>query len=146
MVKFAKTRVRPNVRAPIKTKRAKNKRTHEGAPAHKRDAKSELFLLAVTNLVSEPTFYESGEQRDVRFVNLIHEVTKSDPEWIQRFVPWLRNTAQMRSAAVQMAAEYVAAGGANGRGVIASAMARADEPAEMLAYWRLSMADVYPSL
>jgi hypothetical protein len=50
-------------------------------------------------------------------------------------VPYLRDTMQMRSAAVVMAAEYVAAGGPNGRAVVASALARADEPAEILAYW-----------
>ncbi len=41
----------------------------------------------------------------------------------------------MRSAAVVMAAEYVAAGGARGRSVIARALQRADEPAEMIGYW-----------
>lgn len=135
MVKFAIKGVRANVRAPVKTKGAMRKRTYEGARAYKRDAKSELFLLAITNMVSEPTFYESGSKRDKRYVKLIHKVTREDPEWMQRFIPWLRNTAQMRSASVQMAAEYVAAGGPNGRQVIASAMSRADEPAEMLAYW-----------
>ena len=144
MVKFAKNRVRPNVHAPIKTERAKNKRTYEGAAAFGRDDKSRLFLLAVTNMVSENTFYESGSERDLRYVELIHKVTTSDPEWMQRFVPWLRNTAQMRSAAVQMAAEYVAAGGPNGRQVVASAMSRADEPAEMLAYWSAEHGRRYP--
>jgi len=41
----------------------------------------------------------------------------------------------MRSAAVVLAAEYVAAGGAHGRSVIARALQRADEPAELLGYW-----------
>lgn len=144
MVKFAKNSMRSNVHAPIKTKGAKINRTYEGAAAFGRDAKSSLFLLAVTNMVSENTFYESDAKRDMRYVQLIHKVTKSDPEWVQRFVPWLRNTAQMRSAAVQMAAEYVAAGGPNGRQVVASAMSRADEPAEMLAYWAVEHGRRYP--
>lgn len=144
MVKFARDRVRPNALAPIKTIGAMRERTYEGARAFARDAKSELFLLAVTNMVSERTFYEIGSKRDQRFVRLVDEVTKEDPEWVRRFVPWLRNTAQMRSAAVQMAAEYVAAGGPSGRDVIASAMARADEPAEMLAYWAAEHGRNYP--
>jgi hypothetical protein len=41
----------------------------------------------------------------------------------------------MRSASVVAAAEYVKAGGPHGRAVVASALQRADEPAEMLAYW-----------
>ena len=35
---------------------------------------------------------------------------------MQRFVPWLRNEANMRSAAVVAAAEYVKAGGAHSLG------------------------------
>ena len=41
----------------------------------------------------------------------------------------------MRSAAIVMAAEYVAAGGVNGRAVVAGVLQRADEPAEMIGYW-----------
>ena len=86
-------------------------------------------------MVAERTFYETAGKRDERFVELIHKVTRNDPEWVQRFVPWLRNEGNMRTAAVVVAAEYVAAGGPEGRKVIASAVARADEPAEILAYW-----------
>lgn len=109
--------------------------THEDAPAFTRDAKSELFLLAVTNMVSEQTFYESGSDRDRRFIQLIHTVTKSDPEWMQNFIPWLRRGALMRSASVQAAAEYARAGGPGARQVIDATLWRADEPGELLAYW-----------
>ncbi len=135
MAKFSAKRTRPMVRSAIKTIGPQNKRTHEGARAFTRDARSELFLLAITNMVSEHTFYEIAQNRDSRFVDLVHEATREDPEWIQRFVPWLRTKALMRSAAVVVAAEYVAAGGPHGRKVVASAISRADEPAEMLAYW-----------
>ena len=134
MAKFSAKRVRPMVRSVIKTV-GKTARTYEGARALVRDPKSELFLLAITNMVGEATFYEGAHTRDQRFVELIHEVTVDDPEWMQRFVPWLRNEALMRSAAVVAAAEYVAAGGPHGRKVIDSAVARADEPAEIVAYW-----------
>jgi len=40
-----------------------------------RDAESELFLLAVTNMVGEDTFYERADARDARFVELVHAVT-----------------------------------------------------------------------
>ena len=112
--------------------------THEGHAGYKTDIKTELFRLAVTNMVGEDTFYESGENRDDRFRNLIHAVTAEDPDWMQRFIPYLRNNMFMRSASIVAAAEYVAAGGPNGRGVVASACSRADEPAEMLGYWMLA--------
>ncbi|MBV9869294.1 MAG: TROVE domain-containing protein [Frankiaceae bacterium] len=109
--------------------------THEGGPAYAHDAKSELFLLAVVNMAGEDTFYESAAKRDQRFMELVHAVTKTDPDWVARFVPWLRGTANMRSASVVAAVEYVRAGGAFGRRVVDSALLRADEPAEVLAYW-----------
>ncbi len=135
MVKFSRYRARPNVRSALKTIGKPVSRTHEGARAYRRDPKSELFLLAVTNMVAEPTFYEGVGRRDRRFADLVHHVTREDPEWMQRFVPWLRTEANMRSAAAVAAAEYVKAGGPHGRKVVASAVARADEPAEILAYW-----------
>ncbi len=105
---------------------------------------SELFLLAATNMVGEDTFYERAAVRDARFVELVREVTASDPAFIAGadvdagtvgLAQYLRETMLMRSAAVVMAAEYVAAGGAGGRGVVARVLRRADEPAEMLGYW-----------
>ena len=111
MAKFSAKRVRPMVRSAIKTVGKPTTRTFEGARALVRDPKSELFLLAITNMVGEATFYEGADARDERFVELIHQVTNEDPVWMQRFVPWLRNDALMRSAAVVAAAEYVAAGG-----------------------------------
>ena len=109
--------------------------THEGGPAYARDVKGELFLLAVTNMVGEDTFYESAGKRDQRFRALVHAAVAEDPEWVARFVPWLRNVANMRSASVVAAVEYVRAGGAFGRRVVDSALTRADEPAEVLAYF-----------
>lgn len=144
MAKFSRFRVRPNVRSAIKTVGMPTVRTHEGARAFTHDPKSELFLLAVTNMVAERTFYEGADESDKRFVDLIHRVTKVDPEWMQRFVPWLRNEANMRSAAVVAAAEYVKAGGPHGRKVIASAVARADEPAEILGYWSQEHGRAFP--
>lgn len=135
MSKFASQKA--PVTAPVTTTGPASIWTNEGGIAWERDAKSDLFLLAVANMVSQDTFYEAATERDERFRKLIWQVVQEDPEWIARFVPYLRDQAQMRSASVVLAAEYVAAGGPGGRGVIASALQRADEPAEMLAYWTL---------
>jgi hypothetical protein len=108
---------------------------HGGALAYARDAKSDLFLLGVMNFVGEDTFYESAKDRDARFEKLVHTVTKQDADWVARFIPWLRNEANMRSASIVAAVEYGRAGGENRRAVVASAISRADEPAEVLAYW-----------
>lgn len=109
--------------------------THEGGPSYERESKGELFITALTSFIREDTFYESAKTRDNRLVSLAHVVAQKDPGWYAQFVPWLRREGFMRSAPVVLAAEYVAAGGSNGRGVVEAALQRADEPAEMLAYW-----------
>ena len=134
MAKFSSARARPNVFHVVSTTGARIP-THEGGLGYERDAKSELFLLAVSNFVSEGTFYESASDRDDRFARLVAKVTAEDPDWVRRMIPWLRNEAQMRSVSLVAAAQYVKAGGESGRQVVSTALQRADEPAEMLAYW-----------
>lgn len=107
----------------------------DGLEATKRSAKSELFLLAVGRFYGESSFYESTNEGTQRFVKLVHKVTKSDPEWMQAFLGWLRTEGNIRTASIVGAAEYVKAGGPNGRAVVKSVIVRGDEPAEMLAYW-----------
>lgn len=68
-------------------------------------------------------------------IDLTHEVARTDPAWLVEFARWLRNDANMRSASIVVAAEYVKAGAPNGRQVIASVLRRPDEPAEMIGYW-----------
>lgn len=120
--------------------------THQGGAGVTRDAKSELFLLAVTNMVGENTFYESAGTRDTRFEQLVHTVAMQDPDWMVRFIPWLRSEANMRSASIVAACESVKArlgipnvkpgdGDGLNRKFIDAACQRADEPGEVLAYW-----------
>ena len=146
MPKFSGTKRRPLRTNPTASIRATNQRTftHEGGDAIVRDIESELFLLAATNMVGEDTFYESAAQRDARYRDLVHAVTVSNPAFIAGrdleggkvgLAEYLRATLLMRSAALVMAAEYVAAGGERGRPVVARALQRADEPAELLGYW-----------
>jgi hypothetical protein len=119
---------------------AKVTETFEGGKAYKRDPKADLFLLAITNMAGEATFYESADTRDQRYRELVRTVAVADPEWMLCFVTWLRAEANMRSAAVVAACEAVRArleAGASGhnRQLIAAACLRADEPGEVLAYW-----------
>jgi len=54
-------------------------RTYEGGRGHERDPRSELFLLAVSNLVAQRTFYETGADRDDRFAALVRRLAVTDP-------------------------------------------------------------------
>ena len=109
--------------------------TYEGAPARAKDARTELFTLAVTSMTAENEFYETAAQRDSRLRALVRQLAADDPKFVQALVPWLRNTANMRSAPLVIAAEYAIANGPDRRSVINSAMSRADEPAEFLGYY-----------
>ena len=160
MSKFNTPTAKPAVHSPIAGEPTAIGRTHEGAAGHVRDAKSELFLLAVSNMVGENTFYETGATRDARFEQLVRQVAVEDPDWFGRFVPWLRSEANMRTASLVAAAEGVKArldaakgaggisgqmavgyqtgdhtGGGQNRKLIDAACQRPDEPGELLAYW-----------
>ncbi|MFI9624090.1 TROVE domain-containing protein [Streptomyces sp. NPDC052042] len=115
---------------------------HQGGRGHLRDKRSELFLLAVANFVSQQTFYEDGEQRDNRFAALVRTLAVNDPEWTAGLLHWLRRDGQMRTASLVGAAEYVKArldagaeDGPSNRRVVDSVLLRADEPGEFLGYW-----------
>jgi len=144
MSKFNTSATRAAVKSPIQSERTASGVTHEGAPGYARDAKSELFLLAVANMVGEHTFYEKATDRDERYERLIHEVATTDAPWMLAFLTWLRGDGNMRSASLVGAAEAVKArlaavgpipNGARNREFINAVIQRADEPGELLAYW-----------
>lgn len=133
MSKFARTATAPLPAGPVRFSGAVTT-THEGGTGYGLDEKGELFTLAVTNMVGENTSYENGANRDDRFVDLVRKNAAQDPEWTAGLIGWLRTGANMRSASIVAAIEYVKAGAPNGRQVVAKALQRADEPAEALAY------------
>lgn len=126
-------------------------RTHQGGRGHERDARSELFLLAVANLVSQQTFYETGAARDDRFAALVRELAVGDPTWTAGLLGWLRGEGNLRTAAIVGAAEYVharlaagATGGPSNRQVVDSVLQRPDEPGELLGYWTATYGRTLP--
>lgn len=139
MSKFNTAVTKPAAKSPIQTERHPSGVTHEGAPGYARDAKSELFLLAVANMVGENTFYEKAGARDERYEALVAQVAVEDQDWTTRFLGWLRNEGNMRSAslvgALEAARALLAAKLPGARQVVASVLQRADEPGEALAYW-----------
>jgi hypothetical protein len=125
---------------PIVSTASPTARTGNSAPGFTRDPKSELFLLAVGNFVGQDKHYESGVASDTRFKGLVGQVAVQDPGWMARFLPWLRNEANMRTAsivgAVEAAAAMVLQQIPGGRQILNSVLVRADEPGEALGYWK----------
>jgi hypothetical protein len=117
-------------------------KTHEGGAGYARDAKSELFIRATSSFAGEDSFYEAKAVRDDRLRELTASLAVTDEgfAWLREFVPWLRDGGNMRTAPVIIAAETVHARlqaqlHEGNRQIIGSALRRADEPGEMLAYW-----------
>lgn len=149
MAKFNRPQARSAPTSPVTTQPGPaNTTTHEGAPAWKRDAKSELFSLGVTNFVGEDTFYERAEDRDARYARLIAEVAVSDPDWTGRFLRWLRKEGKLRSAplvgALTAAKAMTEKGIPGSREIINGVMQRADEPGEAVACWQNMFGRVMP--
>lgn len=152
MSKFNNLGAKPATgRSPVQTDAVSSGRTHQGGPGFGRDEKSELFLLGVSNMVGEKTFYEQASARDSRYAELISFVGLMDPTWVADFLRWLRSEMNMRSAALVGAAEFVQAYTSRGllpgenpmetdprgplRRAVDAVLQRADEPGEILAYW-----------
>jgi len=130
-------------RGPPVTEAVPSGQTHEGGAGYARDARSELFLRATASFAGEDSFYERAAARDDRMRDLVTGLaTDADGfAWLSGFLPWLRAEGNMRTAPILLAAEAVharlQAGLAGGnRQLVASVLLRADEPGEMLAYWR----------
>jgi hypothetical protein len=158
MTKFNVLGVRPATTSPVTTEATPGGLTHEGAPGYARDEKSELFLLAVSNLVGEDAFYESASRRDTRFRELVRAVAVTDPVWVFQLLRWLRADADLRSAPLVGAVEFIRArrerpdlgsvpayevpGLSDDRGLaralVDAVLRRADEPGELLAYYVVS--------
>ena len=134
MAKFSGQKTLVQKTAPVKTL-DERVLTFEGGWGFAPDPESELFLAAATHMSGEGTFYESPADRDRRFRSLVHHVTQNNPAFVAGLAGYLRNNLLIRSASVVLAAEYVRAGGAGGRQVVASVLQRGDEPAEMIGYW-----------
>jgi hypothetical protein len=141
MARFNTRTARPRATSPVSTT-GRTAPNHRGGRGFLRDNRSELFLLAVANFVSQQTYYEDGEQRDERFAELVRVLAVGDPEWTAGLLHWLRRDGRMRTASIVGAAEYVKArldagaeDGPSNRQVVDSVLLRADEPGELLGYW-----------
>lgn len=134
---------------PIKTAPTPTGHTYNGAPGYEYETVSQLFLLGCANMVAEDTFYENGKVRDQRYLSLIRlAVDEGHSDWLKRFFPWLRNEANMRSAAiigaVEAARAMVTRKIPGSRPMIRAVLTRADEPGEMVAYHMANYGRVMP--
>lgn len=151
MSRFNARTARPVARGPVTTTDGRTS-TFEGGATHVRTARGELFMLAVTNMVGQDTFYESGEGRDTRFATLVRQLAVEDPAWTVGLLGWLRGEhadrrggwrcrvrrgAPRRPGGRRPRARQQHRGGGRKRLEPAGGqpLLRADEPGELLGYW-----------
>lgn len=115
--------------------------THEGGQGYQLDDRSAFFSLVTGSFVAEDGFYESGDEKIQRLRSLVKSIasTKEGSDWLVDCIVWLRDVANIRTAAIIAAAEYAIHrhpdAKLTGRQLIKQTLLRADEPAELLAYW-----------
>jgi hypothetical protein len=119
--------------------------TYNGGKGYARQNKMGLFLRATTSFAGENKFYEKGAENDQEAIKLARDLAIADWTWLTNFLPWLRQSAHIRTMSIMLAAEAVHArlaakqhgnkGGMSNRALIAAVLQRPDEPGEMIAYW-----------
>jgi hypothetical protein len=123
-----------------------------GGVGYLRDNRSELLLLGATNMVGQDAHHENAVTRDTRYAHLIQYVAQEDGglEWLAQFFGWLRTKANMRTAPYVGAAHLVAArrGMPDEQGhvrqAVANSLGRADEPGELIAFWKATYGGQLP--
>lgn len=143
MSRFNQAAKIPALVAAVQTERTPSTTTAQGGDGYRRDTRSELLLLGVTNMVGQRTFYEEASARDSRYADLIRTVAGEDGglAWLAGFLPWLRTEANLRTAPFVGAAHLVAARrgqpdeGGLVSGIVDGVLQRPDEPGELLAFW-----------
>lgn len=123
-----------------RTRTGRPTRTFEGGKAVTPSPLQDLMFTTVCTYAGQDTFYETATDRDQRIADLVRVTSRHDPRAVVDFIGRLRNDFNIRTAAILVAAEFVAAGRENGnpqyvREAVSNACVRADEPAELLAYW-----------
>jgi TROVE domain-containing protein len=163
MSKFESTLRNRGLTSAITTLDGSDLSTYNGAPGFERDAQSELLLLASQFMVNEKTYYENDVDRRNRFNMLIWICAVEAEDWTVDFLRWLRCDANIRSASIAGACEFVHGrwfvndelamrskplrkfNASLGRQVADLVCQRGDEPAELLAYWVSSYGKPIPA-
>lgn len=117
-------------------------RTFEGGRGYTAtDPHNELFNYAVSGFLADGYYQKAA----IQLARVQELVGHCDPAWLRQFVPWLRNEAGMRTMSIVIAAEYARHGWPGSRQIIADSISRADEPGELLAYWKAYVSPTIPS-
>lgn len=130
--------------------------TTNGGEGFSRTTKGELFIAAIS--VLPPRKGAPADPMIQRVRELTAKVTLDDPAWVLRFDRWLRDEANLRTTTIAVACAFVhcrleagvvdetGSGSVPGlnRTAINVACLRADEPAEVIRYWKATYGSKLP--
>ncbi|HEC96390.1 MAG TPA: TROVE domain-containing protein [Euryarchaeota archaeon] len=77
----------------------------EGGLSFVLSPKNKLYTMAATSLVGEPKFYQTGEESLIDLTNAIHEVIKTDPEFVLKLAVYCRTDLHLRSVPLYLVNE-----------------------------------------
>lgn len=111
----------------------------EGGLAFAVSPERELYLRAVTCMVGEKKFYQSGVENTMEMLGLIHKVLVSDNRaFVLQLASYCRNAMNLRSIPIMLLGEAIKSEVFKGTGMIEKyvpeVIKRADEIAELLGY------------
>jgi len=109
---------------------------HEGAASYAITPEVELYTAVATSGLSD-TFYEKSDARLFRIQSLI---AKNDPEFVAKLAVYARNEMYLRSIPIVLTVELAKLNSGNAivSNAVKGVVKRADEIAELLAYYQLS--------
>lgn len=110
---------------------------HEAGLAFTLDPRTRLYTRAVASLIREDKFYTDAAQADAELVADIRAAAEVDPEFVLRLAAYTRQVMNIRSTPVVMLVEAAALPACKPfvRKWTPAIVQRADEIAEVLAYW-----------
>lgn len=133
---MAKLNTRPNV-STILSARADATVNHEGGLAFAMDARTRLYTRVCSSFMGEDKCYESAEQADVELISDVCAAAEVDAEFVLRLAAYARQVMNIRSAPIALlaTAAFIPACKPFVRKWTPQIIRRADEPAELIAYW-----------
>ncbi len=130
-----------NVRASIQSSLDSNAdvtTNHEGARAFMHDALTRLYTRVAASFAGERKAYRGAEESNEELVADIRAAAAVDPEGILRLAAYTRQVLNMRSTSILLLTEAASIPACKPfvRRWTPEIVRRADEPAEVIAYWQ----------
>ncbi|MCI4668167.1 MAG: TROVE domain-containing protein [Bacteroidia bacterium] len=112
---------------------------HEGALAYTLSSKLELYTATVSTLLQK-SFYESGDERLKRIIELVEQIANKDPGFVAKLAVYAREKMYLRTVPVVLLVELAKVH--NGDSLVRKALSRVikrpDEITELLAYYQIT--------